>query len=154
MTKKNSKKSTHTHVPTRIGLGIIAIVALAVGSIVVTQYNSNNQTQTVATHAAAPIVKPIAPVTTVNTSKTCISYNTSGKCVMYQTTTTTVNTKSPCLSYNTVGQCTYYQGTNQTTKTFVPTVQPVKKKCTTVKRCLRTNPSGACIVANYTTICK
>lgn len=155
MAKMKSQKNLPTHIPTHIGFGIMALVALVVGLLIVTQYNTTSQ-HTVGSQAAGtktPIVKPIAPVTTVNTSQKCISYNTSGKCVMYQTTTTAVNTKSPCISYNTSGQCTYYQGTTQTTKTWMPTPQPVQKKCTIVKKCLY-NKSGVCIGYSMQNICK
>lgn len=146
MAKARSKKNTHTHVPSHIGFSIIAVVALVFGLITFTIYNENTQTQTVDSHAAAPkspVVRPIAPVTSVNTSKQCISYNTSGKCVLYQTTTTVVNTKSPCISYNTSGQCTYYQGTTQTTGTFVPTVAVPNKQTSPQKQ----NPTA--VPVNY-----
>jgi hypothetical protein len=154
MAKKKSPKTIHTHVPSHIGFGIIAVVALVIGLAVVTQYTTDNQVQSLLSHAAAPVVKPVAPVTTANTTKKCISYNTSGKCVLYQTTTTVVNTRKPCISYNTSGQCTYYQGTTQSTKTFVPTQQPVKKTCTTIKKCTAVGRTGGCLVANYIQVCR
>lgn len=126
MAKKKSQKSIHTHVPTNIGVGIIALVVLVVGLIVVTQYNTSNQTQTVQSQAAG---NPPKTQNTVTTSKpVCISYTTTGKCVLYQSTTTTIPAKSPCISYNTSGKCTFYQGTNQTISVWTPT-PPQPKKC-------------------------
>ena len=52
MAKKTSSKHTHTHVPTHIGLTIIAVVALVFSALLITQYDSNNQTQIAQTHAS------------------------------------------------------------------------------------------------------
>lgn len=49
---KESVKRTHTHVPTHIGLTVIAVIAILFSAVVVTHYNSSEQTQTYQSHAA------------------------------------------------------------------------------------------------------
>src|SRR5579872_6656472 len=113
MAKNSSKKSIHTHVPTKVGLSILALVVLVFGSVVATQYNASNQTATGQSEAAGK---------TVTNTKQCISWNTANppKCLLYQQTTTTVNTTSPCVGYNTSGKCVQYQDTTQNTITIIP----------------------------------
>jgi len=52
MAKGSSKQSIHTHVPSHIGFGILALVVLAFGAILITQYNTSNQTHTDTSMAA------------------------------------------------------------------------------------------------------
>lgn len=148
MAKKKSQNTIHTHIPSHIGFGIIALVVLVFGLIVATQYNTGNQTQTVQSQAAGIPAK----TTTTTTTKQCIQYvptynaktGKSGEtCTLYQSTSTTVPAKSPCISYNTLGGCDYYKGTTQTTAVFTPT--PAKKTATQSppKRGCRTITIGA-----------
>jgi hypothetical protein len=60
MAKKTTSK--HTHVPTHIGITIIAVVALVFSALLITQYNSNNEIQTNQSHASTlPTSAPVKP---------------------------------------------------------------------------------------------
>lgn len=54
MAKSQSSKRNHTHIPTKIGFGIIAIVVLVFGLVLATQYNFSEQTQTLQTVSTKP----------------------------------------------------------------------------------------------------
>ena len=111
--KQRTYKTWHKkHIPTRWGIAVLSFLLLATVILIPVL----SQQQVSESNAAS-----------VATSKQCISYNTSGKCLLYQTTTTTVNTKSPCVGYNTSGKCVQYANTTQNTTTFVPTTIPNKK---------------------------
>ncbi len=117
MASKQKTKWHNKHVPTRWGVAVLGFLILA--TIILIPALGEQQVS-------------MSDASTTNTTK-CISYNTSGKCELYQTTTTTVNTNSPCVGYNTSGKCVQYQGTTTTQKTSTnpPPVKPAQSSTTT-----------------------
>lgn len=107
-----SQKSIHTHVPSHIGFGIIALIVLVLGVILATQYNTSSQTSTGQSMAAGNPPNPTTVTTTCTQWK--ITYNPKTNqngetCTHWQTTTVTIHTNSPCVEMNTSHQCVQYQ---------------------------------------------